>query len=85
MNRQELAEYQRRLEAREARQREIDEARGFRTAGATTSINPPRKRKNRRKKRRNRVVTDYWSSRNEYGNTVIQPWRRNNSGGWSRS
>ena len=37
------------------------------------------------RKRRPRKAHETWSSRNEYGNTVIRPWRRNNAGGWSRS
>jgi hypothetical protein len=69
---EEEAEYQRRLAAREARRREIDEAVGV------APTQPARKRK-----RKGRRYED-WSTREVYGNTVIRPWRRSIAGGWTR-
>jgi hypothetical protein len=41
--------------------------------------------KAKKRPKRNRRRAESFTTRTTYGNTVIRPWRRNNSGGWSRS
>jgi hypothetical protein len=50
---------------------------------ALPKVGPPAKRKKGAKRKTQRQES--WTTRNTYGNTVIRPWRRNNSGGYSQS
>jgi hypothetical protein len=79
------AEYARRREAREARRREVEEAAGWSKAGQRPRLSDRRVKPKRGKAKRGSKRYQPSTTKGVYGNSVQGAWRRNNSGGWSRS